>query len=99
MFHLRGIQFSNKAKNLDTTPLLKLKDVYNYIKTIDVSIFEKFLRCRKLMLNWIRLEKSENVTLFTTSLHKCEKVYYKLTAIYTTKLFPEIMPDDLPTFG
>jgi CDP-paratose 2-epimerase len=34
-------------------------------------------------------------SLFQTSasLYGCEKVYYKLTAIYTTKLFPEIMPD------
>jgi hypothetical protein len=77
-----------------------MKDVYNYIKSIDPSLFEKFLRCRKLMLNWTRLESNdENVKKFTDSLHKCEKVYYKLAAIYTTKLFPEIMPDDIPTFN
>jgi hypothetical protein len=52
------------------------------------------------MLNWTRLESNdENVKKFTDSLHKCEKVYYKLAAIYTTKLFPEIMPDDIPTFN
>jgi hypothetical protein len=96
LFHLRGLQFSNLNKN----NILKMKDVYNYIKSIDPSLFEKFLRCRKLMLNWTRLESNdENVKKFTESLHKCEKVYYKLAAIYTTKLFPEIMPDDIPTFN
>lgn len=100
IFHLRGVFFTLKAKfgQLDE-PILKLKDVYNFIKTIDISMFEKFIRCRKLMLNWARIEKSNNVNSFVKSLHKCEKVYYKLSAIYTTKLFPEIMPDDLPAFG
>jgi hypothetical protein len=96
LFHLRGFQFTNINKN----NVLKMKDVYNYIKSVDPSLFEKFLRCRKLMLNWTRLESNdENVKTFSDSLHKCEKVYYKLAAIYTTKLFPEIMPDDIPTFN
>ena len=27
---------------------------------------------------------------------KCDKVHFKLAAIYTNKLFPNIMPDDIP---
>ncbi len=100
MFHLRGVFFSNKAKSQENENFLKMKDVYNFIKTIDISTFESFIRCRKLMLNWIRIKKTdENVIKFITTLYKCEKVYYKLAAIYTTKLFPEIMPEDLPTFS
>ncbi len=102
LFHIKGLYYANKArfgKKLKiNVPILKMNDVYNYIKMIDSGVFEKFIRCRKLMLNWIRLENNNNTAQFTNSLHKCEKVYYKLTAIYTTKLFPEIMPDDLPTF-
>lgn len=102
LFHIKGIYYANKArfgKKLKiNVPILKMNDVYNYIKMIDSGVFEKFIRCRKLMLNWIRLENNNNTTQFNNSLHKCEKVYYKLTAIYTTKLFPEIMPDDMPTF-
>ena len=98
LFHIRGLYFTNK-KNVSNTPVLRMKDVYNYIKSIDVSIFEKFIRCRKLMLNWTRLETHKNIPIFNQSLYKCEKVYYKLAAIYTTKLFPEIMPDDVPVFG
>lgn len=100
MFHLRGVFFSNKAKSQENENFLKMKDVYNFIKTIDISTFESFIRCRKLMLNWTRIKKTdENVIKFVSTLYKCEKVYYKLAAIYTTKLFPEIMPEDMPTFG
>lgn len=99
LFHLRGIYFSNKMKNHNDETVLRMKDVYNFIKSVDISLLEKFIRSRKLMLNWTRHENNENVTLFNKSLYKCEKVYYKLTAIYTGKLFPEIMPDDLPVFN
>ena len=102
LFHIRGIYFANKSKQYETQSnddtILKMKDVYNFIKSVDTHAFEKFIRCRKLMLNWVRVEKSENVSTFNTTLHRSEKVYYKLSAIYTTKLFPEIMPDDLPNF-
>ena len=100
LFHIKGIFYANRAKHVKkiNVPILKMNDVYNYIKAIDSGVFEKFIRCRKLMLNWVRHENNTNTATFTNSLHKCEKVYYKLTAIYTTKLFPEIMPDDLPNF-
>ena len=100
LYYIKGIFYTNKVKYIegDEETILKLKDVYNYIKSIDTHIFEKFIRCRKLMLNWVRLEKSNNTELFNKTLHHSEKVFYKLSAIYTTKLFPEIMPDDLPKF-
>ena len=105
LFHLRGIYFANKAKHNETQSvddsILKMKDVYNFIKSVDTHVFEKFIRCRKLMLNWVRqakLNDSNNIDMFDKTLHRCEKVFYKLSAIYTTKLFPEIMPDDLPNF-
>ncbi len=65
LFHLRGIFFSNKTKHTGDDNILQLKDVYNYLKTVDVYVLEKFIRCRKLMLNWV-IEKSttkENNTL------------------------------------
>ncbi len=100
LFHLRGVFFHARNDTKESESILKLKDVYNFIKSLDISMFESFIRCRKLMLNWTRIKKNdENVIKFVSTLYKCEKVYYKLAAIYTTKLFPEIMPDDLPTFG
>jgi hypothetical protein len=100
LFQLRGKFFSNKKHFKTVNEFLKMKDIYNYIKSIDANNIEQFIRSRKLMLNWLRVEKDVNTKLyldtFNNSLHQCEKVYYKLAAIYTTKLFPEIMPDDIP---
>jgi hypothetical protein len=99
LYYIKGIFYANKTKHIEgNEQVLKLKDVYNYIKSVNTHVFEKFIRCRKLMLNWVRFEKSSNTELFNKTLHHSEKVFYKLSAIYTTKLFPEIMPDDLPKF-
>ena len=55
------------------------------------------LKERKLLLNWTRIDSENKVLkIFTKTLYKNVKVFYKLTAIYSNKLFPEIMPDDLP---
>ena len=51
------------------------------------------------MFNLIRTDKSNpDLKIFSDSVYqkKSDKVYYKLTAIYCNKLFPEIMPDDIP---
>ena len=99
LFHLRGIFFNNKKKyGSRTDEFFRVKDVYNYLKSIDSSEFESFFRSRKLMFNLLRLDNS-NKTLktFNNSLYKSDKVFYKLAAIYANKLFPEIMPDDLPS--
>jgi len=102
LFHLRGIYFQNKKKYENkTNEYLKISNIYSYIKYMDTKEFENFLRCRKLMLNWVRIDKNnENLKTFVKCLQshnqKDQKVFYKLIAIYSNKLFPEIMPDDLP---
>jgi hypothetical protein len=98
LFSLKGIFYQIKNKTKKSEHVLKVNDVYNYIKTMDCNVFEKFIRCRKLMLNWTRVNKTQNAVVFTKTLYHCEKIFYKLAAIYTTKLFPEIMPDDMPSF-
>ena len=104
LFYIRGIFYGNLKTNqlhlsTDSVTLdnLSEKNIYNLIKKKDVRTLVNFIRARKLMLNWIRSENSDETTLFNTSLFKCNKIYYKLTSIYTNKLFPEIMPSDLPT--
>ena len=94
LFHLRGIFFTNKKRySYKTDEFLRIKDVYHYLKSVDSKEFENFLRCRQLMFNSIRLDNTnENLKAF----NKNDKVYYKLSAIFCNKLFPEIMPDDLP---
>jgi len=100
LFQIRGILFANikrmRSSKNQLLEVLELKDIYNLLKSIEVRTLESFIRCRKLMLNWIRLDKTDDTKLFTSSLYHSDKIYYKLISIYTIKLFPEIMPDDLP---
>lgn len=93
MYNIRKLYFINKKRNIT----ISYKNVYFYLKSLDVNLFEKFMRSRKLMLNLIRKESNNNIIQDfgkTTNIEK--KILNKLCAIYTTKMFPEIMPDDLP---
>ena len=46
------------------------------------------------MFNWSKVNPM--VSEFNKISFKCDKVHFKLAAIYTNKLFPNIMPDDIP---
>ena len=54
------------------------------------------------MYNWVKLgsnkddKNSEQLKKFNKISEKCDKVHFKLTAIFTNKLFPNIMQDDIP---
>lgn len=97
LFHLRGIYFKNKKKFAESNKeLLTINHVYNHIKNTETHSLQNFLRCRKLMFNWIRKNNTTLTNEFKLSLYKSKKVLYKLSSIYCNKLFPEIMPDDLP---
>lgn len=93
LFNIRKIYFINKKKNKE----ISLKNIYYYLKQIDVINIEKFLRIRKLMLNKVRMSLSDSdIQEFGKTTNVEKKVLNKLCAIYTSKLFPEIMPDDVP---
>ena len=105
LYGIRGIYFKNKSEvfsdnnNLQNKVkiFIQIKDIYQFIKSIDTDTFEQFLRVRKLMLNWIKVDQqNENLKKFSKISEKCDKVHFKLTAIFTNKLFPNIMPDDIP---
>ena len=89
LFHVRGIYMKKD--------IIRLGDIYNYLKSVSSNDIENLLRIRKLMINWTKLNtKNDNLKKFSGVSSKCDKVHYKLIAIYTNKLFPEIMPDDIP---
>ena len=93
MYNIRKLYFINKKKNI----VLTYKNVYFYLKSMDVNVFEKFMRSRKLMLNLVRKEsKNKDIQDFGKTTNVEKKMLNKLCAIYTTKMFPEIMPDDVP---
>jgi hypothetical protein len=105
LYNIRGIYFKKKHESMTNVNIdsnthkgLQIKDIYQYLKkSIDTDKFEQFLRSRKLMYNWLKVDSS-NVSLqkFSKVNIRCDKVHMKLTAIFTNKLFPNIMPDDIP---
>ena len=46
------------------------------------------------MFNWTKV--NTDLSDFNKISSKCDKVHSKLASIYTNKLFPHIMPDDIP---
>jgi hypothetical protein len=99
LFALRGIYFQIRTKNIGSPNkvMFGIKDIYNYLKLVDVEQISALLRQRKLMFNWIILDQTnEHLKNFKKISDKCDKVHSKLIAIYINKLFPEILLSDLP---
>jgi len=94
LYGLRGLYFKIKAEK----KLFGIKDIYQYIKNIEVEQLCALLRQRKLMFNWIASDNNKNETLniFKTISNHCDKINIKLMAIFINKIFPEILPTDLP---
>ena len=100
LYNIRGIYFKKKHDSItnEYNKGLQIKDIYQYLKNgIDTDKFEQFLRSRKLMYNWVKLESSNpSLQKFSKISIRCDKVHMKLTAIFTNKLFPNIVSDDIP---
>ena len=108
MFAVRGIYYKKKAnlhkKNGEIiTPQdvknnhLKISDIYNYLKSVPTDNFVAFLRMRRLMFNWVKNNSlNNNLKEFRNISNHCDKVHVKLCAIFTNKLYPNIMPNDVP---
>ena len=108
MFAIRGMYFKKKAQlhtyskeTVTSTEIknthLKISDIYNHLKTVPTETFIAFLRMRKLMFNWVKNESSNQVLAeFGLISNHCDKVHVKLCAIFTNKLYPNIMPNDVP---
>jgi hypothetical protein len=103
LFVIRGLYYKKKAslhgkENVSTNDIksahLKINDIYNHLKTLSTDTFVAFLRMRKLMFNWVRVDPKLND--FSPINKLCDKVHVKLCAIFTNKLFPNIMPNDIP---
>ena len=100
LFAVRGLYFKKKATLFDTenknvqNAYLKINDIYNYLKSLSTETFLAFLRMRKLMLNWIKLN---NELIELSSINRlCDKLHLKMCAIFTNKLYPNIISSDIP---
>jgi len=95
LYGLRGLYFKIKASPIKK--LFGIKDIYNFLKSIDTEQLAALLRQRKLMFNWLAINKLDhNLNLFRLITNKSDKVHIKLIAIFTNKLFPDIAPTDIP---
>jgi hypothetical protein len=88
----------NKYHSKNMNKDLQIKDIYQYLKKgLDTDKLEQYLRVRKLMYNWIKVDpENESLKKFSKINLKCDKVHIKLIAIFCNKLFPNVMPDDIP---
>jgi len=96
LFGIRGLYFKKKMESIKTNKIvyLQIKDIYQYVKNIPTENFCAFNKMRKLMYNWSKI--NSNLSDFNKISAKCDKIHFKLAAIYCNKLFPNIMPEDLP---
>lgn len=93
MYKIRGLFY----KKLDSGKDLSEKDIYYFLKHVDIEKIYELLRMRKLMNNLVFHKKfNDNVKEFKKVSNNITKINLKLVNIYTTKLFPEIMDNELP---
>ena len=111
LFAIRGLYFkkkstiynlTNSGKEVTAVDIknshLKISDIYGHLKTgVSTEMFIAFLRMRRLMLNWVKMESSNTQLKEYGAVSKfCDKVHMKLCAIFTSKLFPTIVQNDIP---
>ena len=102
MFNIRGIYFKKKAKligkQIEYSEMkeyyLHVNDIYAFLKNMVTENFCALLKMRRLMSNWSKI--NTEVFQFSQISFKCDKVHFKLASIYLNKLFPNIMPYDIP---
>ena len=96
LFGIRGLYFKKKTESIQIKKgvYLQIKDIYQFIKNMPTENFCAFNKMRKLMYNWCKV--NPNLSDFSKISSKCDKIHFKLAAIYCNKLFPNVMPEDLP---
>jgi hypothetical protein len=97
LYNIRGIYYKKKAEYIKTQTLnhLQIDDVYQMLKGMTTDNFCALLKMRKLMYNWVKV--NPDIAPFGKISVKCDKVQFKLCAIYTNKIFPQVMPDEYPS--
>ena len=101
LYGIKGIYYKKKltfdSQNIKNSHL-KINDIYNYLKSIQIDTLYSFIRMRKLMFNYSnKISDSNNVLNdFNTISKYSNKLHIKLASIYTNKLFPFINNNDLP---
>ena len=101
LYGIKGIYYKKKltydVQNIKNSHL-KINDIYNYLKSIQIDTLYSFIRMRKLMFNYSNKLSDTNSILndFNTISKYSNKLHIKLASIYTNKLFPFINNNDYP---
>jgi hypothetical protein len=88
IYKIRGIY--KKKNNLGLE--INQKNVYNLLKSVETDIIFSLLRNRKMMINYNKIKEN----IFPNLSADVSKIHLKLCAIYTAKLFPDLL--DIDTF-
>jgi len=91
MFKLRGINY----KKVSFGKEYGVKDVYYFMKKTEVNLIDELIRSRKLLFNQIYQNKDSEISGLKEMSYGVEKMNLKLVNIFTSKLYPEILPTDV----
>jgi hypothetical protein len=96
LFLVRGLYYKKKEEGIKMNKqcFLQINDIYNLLKNSSTENFCALVRMRKLMNNWTKV--NNKLEDFSKISIKCDKIHYKLAAIYSNKLFPNINIDEIP---
>lgn len=93
MFKIRGIHF----RKINLSKDLSEKDIYFLLKNTEINNINSLLRMRKLMNNLSFKNKfNDQMKKFKQISLGINKLNMKLINIYTAKLFPELMDNEIP---
>jgi hypothetical protein len=88
IYKLRGISMKKNNQGLE----LSLKNIYTLLKMVETDVIYSLLRNRKMMINYNKIKEN----IFPNLAENIQKIHLKLCAIYTAKLFPDLL--DIDTF-
>jgi hypothetical protein len=88
IYKIRGIYKKKNNQGFEITQ----KNIYNLLKSVDTDIIFSLLRNRKMMINYNKIKQN----IFPNLSNNIQKIHLKLCAIYTIKLFPDLL--DIDTF-
>lgn len=91
MFKFRGINYKKNSYGKEFT----VKDIYYFLKKIEVYQIDELIRSRKLLFNQIYQNKTDKINQLKEISYGIDKVNLKLINLFTSKLYPEILPTDI----
>jgi hypothetical protein len=107
MYGIRGLYYKKKAILFENTndktseelrnSHLTINDIYSFLKKLPIDTLIDFLKLRRLMFNWVSVDKTSVIKEFGKVSALCNSLHLKQCAIFTNKLHPNITYSDFPS--